>query len=114
TFYGIEDRFREAAGIPLQRYFQIMSMFLGHLDNNMNFDRRWLTRSGLCSQLRNYRADAERLLFDAWSQTPEVYISWWPAGRRSDQRRHSCLPSTTCHSALVPSSRHVRESSSVQ
>lgn len=68
----VESNFLKAAGINLQRYFEILALFVTHFYEGMAKGEHWLSKDTICSQIKANKEDIERTL-DYWSRTPGQY-----------------------------------------
>jgi hypothetical protein len=84
----IESDFMAATkGVSLQRYFEILALFVTHIHHVMHPDHgRWLSRDRLYVQVGT-RSDEIDLTLRRWIQTPEQYrraFEAWNQARPSD------------------------------
>jgi hypothetical protein len=84
-YFPVEAAFLEATnGISLQRYFEILMLFVCHIHHTMAPENRWLTKDTLCAAVRAHRDELESIV-RRWIRTPEEYRHAW------DEWRH-CRP----------------------
>ncbi|MGH8058132.1 MAG: hypothetical protein ACREOH_13005, partial [Candidatus Entotheonellia bacterium] len=70
-FFDVESAFRDATnGVSLQKYFEILTMFVTHIHHEMAPDKRWLSRDGLCATVRGSKDEVEVIL-GSWIRTPD-------------------------------------------
>lgn len=72
--FDIESDFMAATkGVSLQRYFEILALFVTHVHHVMNpGDGRWLSRDTLYAKA-GIRRDEIELILSRWIQTPRQY-----------------------------------------
>jgi len=74
-----ESAFLEATnGVSLQRYFEILVLFVCHIHHEMSPEKRWLLRETLCAAVRAHRDEIECIV-RRWICTPEQYRDAWTA-----------------------------------
>ena len=81
TFFDVKTEFKSATnGISLERYFEILTLWIPHLNFGMSpWKKFWLRRSTLAKNL-DANADEFNIFLNQWIQTPEEYkqnyIKW--------------------------------------
>jgi hypothetical protein len=81
-FPSVESAFLDATdGVSLQKYFEILLLFVCHIHHVMTPENRWLSKDGLCAAVRAHRDEVERLI-GRWICTPEEYRNAWHEWRR--------------------------------
>ena len=58
----LEDDFLAATGITLNRYYEILVLFITHINSGLGPGKHWMSKESLCSQVRANRDDLERFL----------------------------------------------------
>lgn len=71
-YSSLESDFIEATGITLERYFQILTLFVTHLHGGMRKGNHWLSKNTVCSQIKIHRDEIEKMLM-RWIRTPRAY-----------------------------------------
>ena len=81
-FPAVEAEFLDATGgVSLERYFQILALFVAFVHNDMGPDKHWLSKERLCAGVRARRDEIECIL-QRWVRTPEEYRDAWVKWRR--------------------------------
>ena len=71
-FEDLHSAFLEAMGISLQRYFEVLSIFISHFHEEMRPGNHWLDKDELTSKVKANHKDIEKVL-DHWLVSPEEY-----------------------------------------
>lgn len=72
-FPEVESVFIEATnGVSVERYFEILALFVAHIHHGMAADRRWLSRDTLCAAVGAGRDEIE-LILRRWITSPHHY-----------------------------------------
>jgi hypothetical protein len=71
-FTDLESDFESAAGVGLQRYFEILTLFITHFYEGMKKGQHWLSKETLCSQIGAKKDDIEVVL-RRWIRSPQQY-----------------------------------------
>lgn len=71
-FENVLSIFQEAMGISLQRYFEVLSLFISHIHNGMRPGKQWIDKDEFTSNVKANHKDIEKVL-DHWLVSPEGY-----------------------------------------
>jgi len=71
-FVDVHSAFQKAMGISLQRYFEVLSLFISHFHERMKKGNHWLAKETLFSHVKANHKDIEKVL-EHWSSSPEEY-----------------------------------------
>jgi hypothetical protein len=85
-FPNLEDVFHKATkSLTLERYYQTLSVFTGHIYAEMTYEDRWLRRSTFCKNIEENKEVIESIAH-SWTRTPEQYrkrSEEWRSSRKS-------------------------------
>jgi hypothetical protein len=86
-FEGVHSAFLGATGINLQRYFEVLSLFISHFHEGMQPGNHWLDKAAFTSNVKANHKDIEKVL-DHWLVSPKEYIiacdKWRDEPKRKD------------------------------
>jgi len=71
-YTDLASDFLSAVGISIERYQDILVLFLSHIYGGMKKGSHWLSKATLCSQIKANKAEIENML-SRWSRTPDEY-----------------------------------------
>ncbi len=71
-FKDVHNAFLEAMGISLQRYFEVLTLFISHFYEGMQPGKQWFDKNAFNSNIKANHKDIEKVL-DYWLVSPEEY-----------------------------------------
>jgi len=72
-FFGdLETVFEKASGVPIQRYFEVLALFIAHFYQLITKGGHWLSKETLCRKITVNQDDVQAV-FRRWVRTPEEY-----------------------------------------
>lgn len=87
-FPRIESAFLDATGgVSLQRYFEILALFIVHFYKEMSPDRRWLSKDKLSEAVKANR-DLIEITLKRWIRTPSEYRQAWQKWKDTRSTEH--------------------------
>jgi hypothetical protein len=71
-FEDVHSAFQKAMGISLQRFFEVLSLFISHFHKEMRPGNHWLAKDTLFSNVKANHKDI-KIVLDHWLVSPEKY-----------------------------------------
>ncbi len=71
-FERVHSAFLKAMGISLQRYFEVLTLFISHFHETMRPGKQWFDKNAFDSNIKANNKDIEKVL-DYWLVSPEEY-----------------------------------------